>query len=69
MQNAVLKTAHFKTEIENDPVKLFSPFWVAMHLPISEEYPYATLTTVLERFLAMHQMDGKNASKSTKGFE
>ena len=35
MQNAVMETANFKTEIQNDPVQLLGAIQATMHCPIS----------------------------------
>ena len=56
----------FESDIWDDPIKLSKAIQVALHTPVCCQYPFATLTTVLERFLALQQPDGKDASEYTK---
>ena len=69
MQNKVMEAPTFESDIWNDRIKLLEAIQVAMHTQVCGQYPFTTLTTVLERFLAVQQQDGEDALEYTKRFK
>jgi hypothetical protein len=69
MQNRIQEIPNFKSEIQDDPIKLLKAIKITMHDPARAKYPYVSLTAVLIRLLTMRQFENEGMLDYVKRFK
>ena len=69
MENCVMETKEFETEIRNNLFRLFEAIKQKMYGPTKSKYDYLTLTSTMRKFLLIKQEDDKTLTNYTKRFK
>ena len=69
MENRVMETKAFATEIRNNPFRLLETIKQKMYGPTRAKYNYLTLTSIMKNFLLIKQENDESLTDYTKRFK
>ena len=69
MQTRVEEHPDYETKIDDDPIALLEAIKTLMHDPVRAQYPFASMTAQLSRFLNLKQQPDESLLDYTKRFK